>query len=104
LQYIHEHIHEGVTVADVAKHCNLSVDYFTRIFKKEIAMAPLPYIQKRKIEKAQLMLALARKTIKDIAYDLSFSDMKHFNQLFNKLVGMSPKIYRKLHYTERYEA
>jgi AraC-like DNA-binding protein len=100
LQYIHEHIHDGITVDKVAKHCQLNRDYFTRIFKKEMAMAPLFYINKRKIEKAQLMLALNRKNIKDIAYDLSFNNMNHFNKLFNKMVGMSPKQYKKLHYTD----
>ncbi|MDR3140767.1 MAG: AraC family transcriptional regulator [Tannerellaceae bacterium] len=95
LQYIHEHIYEDITINEVARYCNLNSDHFTRIFKKEMAITPLFYINKRKIEKAQLMLALNRKTVKEIAYELSFNNMTHFNKLFNKMVGVSPKTYRK---------
>jgi AraC-like DNA-binding protein len=100
LQYMHEHICDSLSVSEVAKHCNLNSDYFGQVFKREMNLTPLQYIQKKKIEKAQLMLALNRKTIKEIAYNLSFNDMKHFDRLFNRIVGMSPKMYRKLHYTE----
>jgi AraC-like DNA-binding protein len=100
LQYIHEHIHDKITVVGVAGHCHLNSDYFARVFKKEMRVTPLTYINKRKMEKAQLMLALNRKPIKEIAYELSFHSVKQFNKLFNKMIGMSPKVYRRLHYTD----
>lgn len=90
LRYIRENIDENIYVEELASLCHLNKDYFTRLFNKEVHMSPMQYISRKKIEKAQLMLLVGKKSIKDIAYDLSFNSIPHFCWSFKKQVGVSP--------------
>ena len=56
---------------------------------------PLQYINQKKIEKAQLMLIISDKSIKDIAYELSFDNISYFYRLFRRLTGIPPSRYKK---------
>jgi YesN/AraC family two-component response regulator len=57
--------------------------------------SPLQYINQKKVEKAKMMLILSNKSIKDVAYSLSFKTNQYFNQFFKNMTGMSPKEYKK---------
>ena len=83
-------------MADIA--C-MSVDHFIRLFKKEVGVTPLQYINQKKMEKAQLMLVTETVLVKDIAYLLGFNDYSYFIRLFKKIVGITPKQYREQNLT-----
>ncbi len=95
IDYIRKHIDENITLDDLCDEVCLSKDYFIRLFKQETACTPLQYINRRKIEKAQLILATDNIPIKNIAMALSFEDCSYFNRMFKKFTGMSPQAYRK---------
>jgi AraC-like DNA-binding protein len=65
-----------------------------RLFRKEMQCTPRQYVIRKKIEKAQLNLIAGEKSLKDIAYTLSFYDVNHFQRSFKKLTGMSPLTYQ----------
>jgi AraC-like DNA-binding protein len=94
LRYIRDNIDKHITIDDLAGFCRLSKHYFIRIFKKELKCPPGQYINRKKIEKAQLMLVTERTTIQEIAYSLSFENIPHFNTIFKAYTGMSPRQYR----------
>ena len=58
-------------------------------------ITPLLYINKKRIEKAQLRLVTETTPIKEIAYQLGFEDQTYFNRIFKKSTGMTPTNYRK---------
>ncbi|MDR2469628.1 MAG: AraC family transcriptional regulator [Tannerella sp.] len=95
LQYIHEHIDRPVYVDELSDICCLSKDHFIRLFKKEMQVTPIQYINKKKIEKAQLMIISGRQSMKDIAYNLSFENVSYFNRLFRRYTEMTPLEYRE---------
>ena len=66
------------------------------LFKQKVGMSPLQYINKLKIEKAQLILLTSNMQVKNIAYVLGFNDYSYFNRLFKKTTGFSPLSYKKL--------
>lgn len=55
---------------------------------------PLQYITKKKIEKAQLLLATCDLSVKSISYKLMFDDYSYFCRIFKKITGVTPKEYR----------
>ncbi|MDR3142613.1 MAG: AraC family transcriptional regulator [Tannerellaceae bacterium] len=99
LRHIRENINREITIEELASICYLSKDHFIRLFKKEKNCTPLQYINQKKIEKAQLMLTVGGKSIKDIAFSLSFNEISYFHRLFKKITGKSPYQYRKLHFS-----
>jgi len=90
LRYIHENVEKDIYVEELSAICYLNKDYFTRLFKKEMHCTPMQYLMRKRIEKAQLLLLIGRKSIKDIAYDLSFNNIPHFSWSFKKITGVSP--------------
>ncbi|MDR1675490.1 MAG: AraC family transcriptional regulator [Tannerella sp.] len=95
LYYICEHIDSPLRISELANLCCLSKDHFIRLFRKEMRMTPVQYINRKKIEKAQLMIVMGNLSMKDIAYRLSFDNVSYFNRLFKQYTGTTPVKYRK---------
>ena len=54
--YINKNLNEKLTVNSVAKYCNLSSDYLSRIFKEEMGVNLSAYITHQKLEMSQTLL------------------------------------------------
>lgn len=98
IEYIYNHIHDRITIEDLAEHTDLSPSYLSRLFKKELGIAVSDYIREKKIDKAQNLLKYSDFSLVEIANYLSFSSQSHFIQTFEKLVGITPKKYRDHYY------
>lgn len=98
MDYVYNHIHDRITVNDLAEFTGLSPSYLSRLFKKELGIAVSDYIREKKIEKAQNLLKYSDFSFIEIANYLAFSSQSHFIQTFEKLVGMTPKKYRDHYY------
>lgn len=97
LEYIHAHLNAKQTIEDLAAFSCLSKDHLIRIFKREMKMTPMYYINKKIIQKAQLSLVTEPTSVKEIAYQLGFDDQAYFNRTFKKSTGLTPVNYRKAH-------
>ena len=94
IHYIRKHINETIDLGVLAENSCLSKDHFIRLFKKETGDTPLKYINRKKIEKAQLILITDDMSIKNVALNLAFEDYSYFNRLFKKITGITPQEYR----------
>lgn len=95
LSFIRKNIDRKISVAELANHCLLSEFHFLRLFKRELKTSPINYINQKKIERAQLLLVVYKKSIKEIAYSLSFENVSYFTRLFRNVVGKTPSSYRE---------
>lgn len=95
LYHIHQNIEKPIDLDDLAAMCFLTKDHFIRLFRKEMHCTPGKYINKKKIETAQLRILIDDASIKDIAYGLGFDNISYFNRLFTKITGESPGKYKK---------
>lgn len=94
LRHIRQNINQPIHISELSGLCCLTDDHFIRLFRKEMNCTPIQYINQKKIEKAQLMLIIDERPIKDIAYHLSFDNISYFNRLFKKNTGMTPGQYK----------
>lgn len=97
-EYVYNHIHDRITINDLANHTGLSVSYLSRLFKKELGMPVSEYIREKKVEKAENLLKYSDYSLIEIANYLAFSSQSHFIQIFTKQTGMTPKKYRDLYF------
>lgn len=94
IDYIRNNLYSDITIAELAQRVFLSTDHFIKLFKHEMHTTPLQYITKKKIEKAQLLLATCDLSVKNISYKLMFDDYSYFCRIFKKITGVTPKEYR----------
>jgi len=93
-QYIHEHQANDLSLSEVARAVNTSTYYFCKLFKKATGLNFTNYLSRVRIEKAKNLLINPNLRISEIAYEVGFQSLTHFNRVFRKMVGQSPTEYR----------
>jgi AraC-like DNA-binding protein len=53
------------------------------------------YLSRVRVAKAKTLLLNPHLRISEIAYDVGFQSLTHFNRMFRKIVGESPSYYRE---------
>lgn len=95
LEYVHSHISDSINIEQLADVACITKPYFIRLFKHEFGFPPVQYINRKKVERAQLLLFTTDKAVKEVAFILGFSDQNYFIRLFHKLTGITPQEYRR---------
>jgi transcriptional regulator GlxA family with amidase domain len=92
--YIENNLHEKISVEELSSRFAVGRRNFDRRFIKATGNTPVEYSQRVKIESAKKSLETSRKTINEVMYDVGYSDIKAFREVFRKITGMSPLQYR----------
>jgi len=92
--YIESMLHEKISVEQLSSKFAIGRRNFDRRFIKATGNTPLEYLQRVKIESAKRAFETSRKTINEVMYEVGYSDIKAFREVFRKITGMSPLEYR----------
>src|SRR4030095_2416292 len=92
--YIENHPEEKISVEVLSSKFSVGRRNFDRRFIKATGNTPLEYSQRVKIESAKKTFETTRKTINEVMYEVGYSDVKAFREVFRKITGMSPLEYR----------
>ncbi len=93
-QYIRDHQANDLSLGEVARAVNTSTFYFCKMFKKATGLNFTDYLSRVRIEKAKNLLLNPNLRVSEIAYEVGFQSLTHFNRVFRKMVGQSPTEYR----------
>jgi transcriptional regulator GlxA family with amidase domain len=92
--YIESNLHEKISVEHLSSRLAVGRRNFDRRFIKATGNTPLEYAQRVKIESAKKAFETSRKTVNEIMYQVGYSDVKAFREVFRKITGMAPLEYR----------
>jgi AraC-like DNA-binding protein/ligand-binding sensor protein len=92
--YIQEHQTEELSLGQVAKAVNMSSYYFCKMFKKIAGINFTDYVARIRIEKSKNLLLNPNLRVSEIAFEVGFQSLTHFNRVFKKILGQSPTEYR----------
>jgi AraC-like DNA-binding protein/ligand-binding sensor protein len=92
--YILEHQTDELSLGEVAKAVNMSTYYFCKSFKKVTGINFTDYVSRVRLEKAKNLLLNPNLRVSEIAYEVGFQSLTHFNRVFKKILGQSPTQYR----------
>jgi len=93
-EFIQTNQAEELSLTKVAKAVNTSSFYFCKLFKKATGLNFTNYVSRVRIEKAKNLLLNPNLRISEIAYEIGFQSLTHFNRVFKKIIGQSPTDYR----------
>jgi len=92
--YLETNLEEKISVEQLSTKFALSRRNFDRRFIKATGNTPLEYLQRVKVESAKRAFETTRKTINEVMYEVGYSDIKAFREVFRKFTGLSPLEYR----------
>ena len=93
-EFIAAHQGDDLSLGDVARAVNTSSFYFCKMFKKATGLNFTDYLSRVRIEKAKNLLLNPNRRVSEVAYEVGFQSLTHFNRVFRKLCGTSPTTYR----------
>ncbi len=92
--YIQDHQAEDLSLGEVAKAVSMSSYYFCKMFRKVAGVNFTDYLSRVRIEKSKNLLLNPNLRISEIAYEVGFQSLTHFNRVFKRVLGQSPTEYR----------
>ena len=79
------------SIAEISHLCATNSSKLKKVFKKVYQMTLYEYIQKLRLEEANLMLKEQRLSIGEIARAVGYKHQGHFSKLFFQTYGVYPK-------------
>lgn len=95
-EYIRENCLSLQTLSQIAEACHVDEAYLCRLFKRFGDISPYKYLMRLKMNMAAVRLQSPDAMIKEVAFELGFSDPFHFSRAFKKAFGVSPGAFRQL--------
>jgi AraC-like DNA-binding protein len=95
-QMIEREYAQDLRLADIARHCGLSVSYLSALFTQHFGLPPVEYLLRVRLREARLLLARGTR-VKEVADAVGFHSQHYFSRLFSKRTGSSPIRFSRLH-------
>ncbi len=95
LHYIEEHITEDLTLQTISAYMNLSREYTSYIFRKEMGKTLTAYVNERKLLVAKELILGGEMSLTDIAAYLGFENYNYFSRLFKQYLEITPMMLKK---------
>jgi AraC family transcriptional regulator len=95
IDYFEAQIANPVSLADVASSAGLTRMHFAAQFRAATGLRPHEYLLRRRIERAQEMLAETGLSLVDIALSVGFKTQSHFTTVFKRYAGQPPRAWRE---------
>jgi AraC-like DNA-binding protein len=93
VDFIRSHYQEDISLHQMAELARLNPFHLVRLFKKTTGLSPYNYLLILRIEHAKQLLRKGFK-VQEAAAEAGFYDASHFNRMFYKIAGTSPKSFR----------
>lgn len=95
INYIRDHYNEGITLEEVARKMELTPEYLSTLFNREMNINFSNFLKQFRISHAKRLLKGTDLKIYEIAEAVGYSDAKYFMRVFKEVQGISPKEFRQ---------
>jgi AraC-like DNA-binding protein len=96
LLYLGKHYGDPISLDQLAQHANISPSHLGFLFRTTLNSSFKTLLTQIRVEKAKAVLASdPRLPITEVAMSVGFFDLSHFEKSFRRIVGQSPRDFRK---------
>ncbi|MCD9020669.1 response regulator [Cohnella silvisoli] len=95
IRYIEEHYADTITLTFMAGYVHLNPAYFSALFKQEMEVNFVDYLNQVRIRSAQALLKDYSMKIYEVAGKVGYGSTQHFMKTFRTIVGITPSEYRQ---------
>ena len=96
LQYMKNHLHEGLDIDVLCRLACMSRSKFFSQFKIHFGCTPMAFQQQLRLKQAAKFIAQGQQ-ITQVCFSLGYHSASHFSRLFKQCYGMSPTDYKLRH-------
>ena len=96
-RYIHRNLTQPMTLEDLAKRNHISVTHFSRLFRQYFGTSPMHYIIQQRMTRAATLLTETTSPIRLVGEAVGYDDAYYFSRLFKRIIGITPRDYRRAH-------
>lgn len=95
LQLLSQSYREPLVLRDLAAAIGLSESRLSHLFKEELGLGVIEYMNRMRVQQAASMMFYMDRTASEAALDVGFNSYNHFASLFRKHYGVSPRSYKQ---------
>jgi AraC family transcriptional regulator, arabinose operon regulatory protein len=88
-------LRQSCDARDVAQTVGLPYESFRKAFRQAMGCSPTAFHQRRRIDRACVLLGTSQMQIAEVASRLGYSDAFAFSARFRRVMGCSPSAYRQ---------
>src|SRR5438094_10658426 len=92
---MHTHLHEVLTLEDLASVACLSPSHFHRVFCRLIGIPPGEFLSALRFQAARRLLVTTSLSVTDIRFEVGYTSTGSFPNRFTDQVGLSPRLFRQ---------
>ncbi|MFI6758995.1 GlxA family transcriptional regulator [Micromonospora sp. NPDC050417] len=94
-QWAQQHLHEPLTLRQLAGHASMSVRTFTRRFRAETGLSPARWLLQQRTDHARQLLETTDLPVDQVAQQSGFGTAAALRQQLHQHIGVSPTAYRR---------
>lgn len=96
VQFVGAHSKEQITLSQLARHARVSSSHLSFLFRSALGTTFKELLGRVRIERARRQLVEEPRTrITEVCLEAGFLDLSHFEKLFRRVIGESPRQYRR---------
>ncbi|MDF2651245.1 MAG: DNA-binding response regulator [Paenibacillus sp.] len=95
VKFIKGNYNQDISLQEVADHVQLSASYLSSLFKKDLQLSFVEYLNHYRIEMAKDMLVNTHLKSYEIAEQVGYKDDSYFSRIFKKMTSRRPHEFRK---------
>lgn len=103
LAYIENNLTRPISRQDLARQAAFAPSYFSALFREATGTTIPEYINARRVRRAQELLRDPQTRVSAVCYAVGFRDLSNFNRVFKRLVGQTPREFRRAVLGEDYD-
>ncbi len=94
VEFIRSNLSSNISISELSRMACMSESNFYRVFKNELGVSPIDFINNERIKLAVSLLQDKRRSIKEIYQECGFESRSYFNRVFKSRKNMAPGDYQ----------